>query len=148
MFTRRSTILFSVALVAVSVLAVRSFPLLFARGAECGELCNPGEVKEEKSDAIVTPNPATFPPSFEVSWTERIIMTDGSCQEDDLPPECGCEQWDSDPKTDPKTVSFDKSQTFARQADGNYKPEQIVTCPLKMGGDTYVKCSDDYGNTW
>jgi hypothetical protein len=149
MFARRiSILLFSVALVAVSVFAVRTLPLLVAKGTEWGELCRPGNAVEKDSDAVASPNPATSPPSFTVSWTNSTTLTDGACEDDDLPPDYKCSTCDSDPDANPATVSFDMSQVFTKQPDGNYKPEPINVGPLKKGGDTYVRCADDMGGSW
>jgi hypothetical protein len=151
MSTRRIfVVLFPVVFVAVSILVAWSLPGLFAREQIFGDLCWQGEYLHPDPFMITNP-PRPFDPPNPAKYTEIMDdiseFTDGWCEANAtcIPPDCGCDTWDSAPDT--RVSRIRTEQDFTRQENGTYKAGPVVVTDRERYG-TFIHCADDMDNSW
>jgi len=135
---RISTVLLSVILVAVSVLAVQL--LLFAQ--EWGEICVSGEIVTTRLNVSTDPLKELNPPSYVEITDKKTERTDGACTiMTCIPLDCEC----SELNYTPRVIERIDTQDFVRKPDGTYNPRPPQNIVL-IEKDYYIGCSDDFGN--
>jgi len=150
---RISIVLVPVILAALSVLAVQTRPLLFARGTENGDLCWPGEWVTNPSDIKQNPPKDTDPPSYVETRFEKKEHTNGACEIDAtcIPPDVTCSTARSDvilgSVAGTRVYEQTYKQNFVRNSLGKYDGQGEIF----WDGDAYgyyTMCTDSFRDGW